>query len=50
MSDDNLRDAVTALTVLGYSSAEISPVLKSLDTASMSAEQIIRAVLKQMVR
>ena len=46
----NLSDAVAALTMLGYSSAEISPVLKSLDTASMSAEQIIRAVLKQMVR
>ena len=49
-SDSNLGDAVAALTVLGYSSTEISPVLKSLDTAGMSAEQIIRAVLKQMVR
>ena len=49
-SDSNLADAVAALTVLGYSSTEISPVLKSLDTAGMSAEQIIRAVLKQMVR
>ncbi len=46
----NLSDAVAALTVLGYSSAEISPVLKTLDTSSMSAEQIIRAVLKHMVR
>ena len=45
-----LGDAVAALSVLGYSSAEISPVLKTLDTASMSTEQIIRAVLKQMVR
>ncbi len=49
-SDSRLGDAVTALTVLGYSSAEISPVLKTLDTSSMSAEEIIRAVLKQMVR
>ena len=50
VSDGNLSDAVAALTVLGYSSAEISPVLKALDTSSMSSEQIIRAVLKQMVR
>ena len=49
-SDSNLSEAVAALTVLGYSSAEISPALKTLDTASMSTEQIIRAVLKQMVR
>lgn len=46
----NLSDAVAALNVLGYGSAEISPVLKTLDTTTMSAEQIIRAVLKQMVR
>lgn len=46
----NLSDAVAALTMLGYSSAEISPVLKTLETSSMSAEQIIRAVLKHMVR
>ena len=48
--NSNLSDAVAALTMLGYSSTEISPVLKSMDTASMSAEQIIRSVLKQMVR
>ncbi len=46
----NLSDAVAALNVLGYGSAEISPVLKTLDISAMSAEQIIRAVLKQMVR
>lgn len=45
-----LNDAVMGLSVLGYSSAEIAPALKKLDTASMSAEQIIRAVLKQMVK
>ena len=49
-TDSNLGDAVAALTVLGYGSAEIAPVLKTLDTSAMSAEQIIRAVLKQMVR
>lgn len=46
----NVNDAMAALTVLGYSSAEIAPVLKKLDTSDMSAEAIIKAVLKQMVR
>lgn len=46
----SLSDAMAALTVLGYSSAEITPALKSLDTSAMSAEEIIKAVLKQMLR
>jgi len=45
-----VNDALMGLTVLGYSSAEVSPVLKTLDVDSMSAEQIIKAVLKQMVK
>ena len=45
-----VNDALTGLGVLGYSSAEIAPVLKTLDTEGMSAEQIIKAVLKQMVK
>lgn len=45
-----LNDALTALGVLGYSTAEISPVLKSLDIGGMTAEQIIKAVLKGMVK
>ena len=45
-----VNDALAGLSVLGYGSAEIAPVLKQLDTASMSAEQIIKAVLKQMVK
>lgn len=49
-SGSAVNDALTGLGVLGYSSAEIAPVLKKLDTASMTAEQIIKAVLKQMVR
>ncbi len=49
-SDANVGDAMAALTVLGYSSAEVAPVLSALDTSAMSAEQIIKAVLKQMVR
>lgn len=45
-----LNDAVAALSVLGYSSVEVNPVLAKLDTAGMSAEQIIKAVLKMMVK
>ena len=47
---DALNDAAAGLTVLGYSSAEIAPVINKLDTASMTAEQIIKTVLKQMVK
>lgn len=42
-------DAMTALTMLGYSSAEIAPIIRKLDVNGMSAEDIIRAVLKNMV-
>lgn len=48
--DGHVSDALAALTVLGYSNAEIAPVLKKLDTSGMSAEEIIKAVLKQMVK
>ena len=46
----NVNDALTALTVLGYSSAEVAPVLKQLDLTGMNAEQIIKAVLRHMVK
>jgi len=45
-----LSDAVAALTVLGYGSAEINAALKNTDAAGMTAEDIIKAVLKQMVK
>ena len=45
-----VNDALAGLAVLGYSSSDISPVLKKLDTRELSAEQIIKAVLKQMVK
>ena len=44
------NDAVTALTVLGYSGSEIAPVLKRIDVTGLSTEQIIKAVLTQMVK
>lgn len=45
-----VNDALAGLSVLGYSGAEIAPILKKLDTQNMTAEQIIRSVLKQMVK
>ena len=47
---DALNDAAAGLGVLGYSSAEIASVINKLDTASMTAEQIIKTVLRQMVK
>ncbi len=46
----SVNDAMAALAVLGYSSADVSPVLKNLDTANLSTEQIVKAVLKNMVK
>ena len=43
-------DAVAALTVLGYSSNDIAQVLKTTDISGMTTEQIIKTVLKRMVR
>lgn len=45
---DSYNDAVAALMVLGYSSAEIGQVLNKMDLGGMSTEQIIKTVLKQM--
>lgn len=49
-TDSNTSDAIAALTMLGYGNAEIAPVLKKLDVSGMSAEEIIKAVLKHMVK
>lgn len=48
--DSNMSDAMAALSVLGYSSAEIAPILKRMDLSGLNAEQIIKTVLKQMVK
>lgn len=48
--DKNLSDAVSGLMVLGYSQTEINGALKGLDTAGMTSEAIIKAVLRQMVK
>ncbi|MBQ2971751.1 MAG: Holliday junction branch migration protein RuvA [Ruminococcus sp.] len=43
----NIPKAVAALAVLGYSAADVTPVLSKLDP-SLSVEQLISATLKQM--
>ena len=43
------NDALSALSVLGYSQGETIPVLKQIDTSGMSSDEIIRAVLKFMI-
>ena len=48
-ADSNVNDALAALTVLGYTSSEVAQALKRMEPAGMSAEEIIKAVLKQMV-
>jgi len=45
-----LADATAALTVLGYSTAEINAALRNLDLDTMSLEEIIKAALKQMIK
>ena len=44
-----VSDAIAALSVLGYSTAEITPIIKNGDWTGMEAEQIIRLVLKNMI-
>ena len=42
-------DAMAGLSVLGYSSAEVNAIIRHSDWTGMTAEQIIREVLKNMV-
>ena len=43
-------EAAAALAVLGYSPAEIQPVLRTIDLENNSLEQIIRMALKAMMK
>lgn len=48
-NDSGLKsDALAALTMLGYSSAEINSALKNLDLSGMSTEQIVKTALKNL--
>ena len=44
-----LSEAQDALTVLGYNRAQINTVLSSIDTASLSLEDIIKVALKKLI-
>jgi Holliday junction DNA helicase RuvA len=43
-------DAAAALGVLGYSQSEISAALRSIDTETLSVEEIIKQVLKNSIK
>lgn len=45
-----LSDAASALVVLGYTNAEITPVLKQIDIENLPLEEIIRQALKKMIK
>ena len=45
-----VSDALAGLAVLGYSSAELGPVLKRMDLTGLDAQGIIKAVLKEFVK
>ena len=45
-----LSEAVDALTVLGYNRSEILDILRKIDTAPLSLEEIITAALKQFAK
>ena len=47
LPDSAEHEASSALIALGYKAAEINRLLKSLDTESLSSEEIIRQALRQ---
>lgn len=49
-SDKNLADATAGLLVLGYGQAEINQALRGVDTTDMTSQQIIKLVLRGMVK
>ena len=50
VADPKARDVAAALTVLGYSPAEISGVLGKIDISGLSVEEAIREVLKTSLK
>ena len=46
---EKLSEAQDALTVLGYNRAQINNVLSTIDTASLTLEEIIKAALKKLI-
>ena len=48
--NDNVSEAVNALQVLGYSTAEALKVLRTIDTENMDIEGVIKEALKKLAR
>jgi Holliday junction DNA helicase RuvA len=48
--DGKLSDAGAALGVLGYGAAEINAALRGVDVSALTAEEIIKAALKNMMK
>ena len=44
------QDAIAALAVLGYSMPEINRAIQSISIDNLSTEQIVKAVLRQMMQ
>ncbi len=49
VEDRAVADAIVGLSVLGYSASEVNPIIRRTDWTGMSADQIIREVLKNMI-
>ena len=49
-TSDKRADALSALTVLGYTRGEAEAVLKKIDTASLEVDDIIKEALKKLMR
>lgn len=47
--DRAVADAIAGLSVLGYSVSEVNPIIRRTDWTGMTADQIIREVLKNMI-
>lgn len=49
-SSDKRSDAISALSVLGYTRAEAEAVIKKIDIASLEVDDIIKEALKRLMR
>ena len=49
-ASDKRADALSALTVLGYTKGEAEAVLKKIDTSALEVDDIIKEALKRLMR
>ena len=47
---DNVNEAISALSVLGYSRFDAASAVKKIDTRDMSVEDIIKGALRNLMR